>query len=54
MTGFAPVASGPKGRPVLILAPEGMRLRLRHTIKRPDQMERFLDLAFELSRLIGP
>ena len=54
MAAFQPVASGPRGRPVLILSPEGMRLRLRHAVKRPDQMERFLDLAFELSRLIGP
>jgi hypothetical protein len=54
MARFVPVAAGPRGRPVLILSPEGMRLRLRHAIKRPDQMERFLDLAFELSRLIGP
>jgi hypothetical protein len=54
MAAFVPVATGPRGRPVLILSPEGMRLRLRVAIKRPDQMERFLDLAFELSRLIGP
>jgi hypothetical protein len=54
LNGFQPVASGARGQPVLILSPEGMRLRLRHAIKRPDQMERFLDLAFELSRLIGP
>lgn len=54
MKGFAPVASGARGSPVLILSPEGMRLRLRHPIKRPEHMERFLDLALELSRLIGP
>jgi hypothetical protein len=54
MQGFVPVAPGPKGRPVLILGPDGIRLRLRQTIKRPDQMERFLDLALLLSRLIGP
>jgi hypothetical protein len=28
-------------------------LRLRHPIQRPEQMERFLDLALELSRRIG-
>ena len=54
MRGFVPVGPGPKGRPILILGAEGLRLRLRQPIKRPEQMERFLDLAFELSRLIGP
>lgn len=54
MKGFAPVTTGPRGCPVLILSPDGLRLRLRQPIKRPEQMERFLDLAFELSRLIGP
>jgi hypothetical protein len=53
MARFVPPSSGPGGQPVLILSPEGMRLRLRQAIKRPDQMERFLDLALELSRLIG-
>lgn len=52
--GWAPVAPGPRGRPVLVLSPEGLRLRLRTPIRRPEQMERFLDLALELSRLIGP
>lgn len=51
---FAPVAPGSRGRPVLILSQEGTRLRVGHPIRRPDQMERFLDLAFEISRLIGP
>jgi len=54
MKDFVPVNPGPAGRPILILGPEGLRLRLRQPIKRPEQMERFLDLAFELSRLIGP
>lgn len=54
MRDFVPVGPGPEGRPILILGPDGMRLRLRQTIKRPEQMERFLDLALELSRLIGP
>lgn len=51
---WTPVSSGPRGRPALVLSPEGLRLRLQRPIKRPDQMERFLDLALELSRLIGP
>jgi hypothetical protein len=51
---WTPVASGPRGAAVMILSPDGLRLRLRTTLKRPEQMERFLDLALELSRLIGP
>jgi hypothetical protein len=51
---WAPVVAGPRGLPLLVLSPEGIRLRLRHAIRRPEQMERFLDLALELSRLIGP
>lgn len=47
-------ASGPRGGPVLILSPEGMRLRLRHPLQRADRMERFADLALDLARLIGP
>jgi hypothetical protein len=53
LTGWAPVTPGPRGRPVLILSRGGLRLRLRHPIQRPEQMERFLDLALELSRRIG-
>lgn len=54
LNGWEPVSSGPEGLPVLILSPEGLRLRLRHDIRRPEPMERFLDLSLELSRLIGP
>lgn len=42
------------GTPVLLLGPEGLRLRLRTAIDRADRMERFVDLAFDLSRVIGP
>lgn len=50
---WVPVTSGLRGRPVLVLSPGGLRLRLRHPIQRPEQMERFLDLALDLSRRIG-
>ncbi len=53
LRGWSPVTSGLRGRPVLVLSPEGLRLRLRHPIQRPEQMDRFLDLALELSRRIG-
>ncbi len=46
------LGSGP--RPVMILSPQGIRLRVHRPVKRPDQMERFLDLALELARIIGP
>ena len=54
LQGWTPPAKGTRGVPVLILSPEGMHLRLRQGLKRPEQMERFLDLAFDLGRLIGP
>ena len=45
--------SGP-GRPVLALSPEGLRLTLRGRMDRASRMEAFVDLAFDLSRVIGP
>ena len=45
---------GARGEPVLTLSPEGMRLELRHPLARPDQVEGFVDLALELTRIVGP
>ena len=45
--------SGP-GRHVLALSPEGLRLTLRGRMDRASRMEAFVDLAFDLSRVIGP
>ena len=39
------LAKGARGVPVLILSPGGMQLRLRLGLKRPGQMERFLDFG---------
>lgn len=39
-------------RPILILGPEGMRLRLRRDTTRADRMEAFIDLALDLVRTI--
>jgi hypothetical protein len=39
-------------RPILILGPEGMRLRLRQDTTRADRMERFIDLALDLARTL--
>ncbi len=44
--------SGDKGRPILTVGPEGMRLRLRHGTRRADPMERFIDLALDLGRVL--
>lgn len=54
LAGWRPLAPGDRGAAVLELSPEGMRLTLRHPVARADRMERFIDLAFELSRIIGP
>jgi hypothetical protein len=42
---------GDRGHPILILGPEGMRLRLRHGTTRADHMERFIDLALDIGRM---
>lgn len=39
-------------RPVVVFGPEGLRLHLPDGIRRADQMERFIDLAHELARLL--
>jgi hypothetical protein len=51
---WQPVAQGGRGAPVMILSPAGLRLSLRHPVARADHMERFVDLAHKLSRIIGP
>ena len=49
---WKPQVSGEKGRPILILGPDGMRLRLRHGTRRADQMESFIDLALDIGRVL--
>jgi hypothetical protein len=39
-------------RPILILGPDGMRLRLRRDTTHADRMESFIDLALDLVRTI--
>lgn len=41
--------SGEAGRPILILGPEGMTLRLRHLLKQPAEIEAFADLGAQLA-----
>jgi len=41
--------SGETGRPILILGPDGMRLRLRHLLKKPEEIEAFIDLGARLA-----
>jgi hypothetical protein len=43
---------GDRGHPILILGPDGMRLRLRHGMARADHMERFIDLALDIGRIL--
>jgi len=38
--------------PILLLGPEGLRLRLREDTTRADRMEAFIDLALDLTRTI--
>jgi hypothetical protein len=41
-----------KGQPVLILGPDGFRMRLGHGTSSADQMEQFIDLALAICRVI--
>ncbi|MBW7921736.1 MAG: hypothetical protein H3C51_06515 [Rubellimicrobium sp.] len=45
-------ATGHAARPVVVFGPEGLRLHLPEGLRRADQMERFVDLAHELARLL--
>lgn len=54
MATWQPLVTGERGAPILVLSPEGVRLTVRHRIVRADHMERFIDLALGLSRLIKP
>jgi hypothetical protein len=38
--------------PIMLLGPEGLRLRLREDTTRADRMEAFIDLALDLTRAI--
>lgn len=49
---WQPQVGGEKGQPILILGPDGMRLRLRHGTARADKMEAFIDLALDLGRIL--
>lgn len=45
---------GPKqALPIVMLGPNGMRVRLWHATKSADQLERLIDFAFTVSRTIG-
>ncbi|MBW6506671.1 MAG: hypothetical protein K0B00_07985 [Rhodobacteraceae bacterium] len=44
--------SGEAGRPILILGADGMRLRLRHQLKTPAEIEAFIDLGAALAEAL--
>jgi len=44
--------SGETGRPILILGPDGMRLRLRHQLKTPAEIEAFIDFGATLADVL--
>lgn len=50
---YDPQVTGPQGHPVMMLGPEGLRVRLRHSVKRADRMEAFVDLALTLTRTLA-
>lgn len=40
------------GQPVILISPDGFRVRLSHGMPRADKMEHFIDFALELIRVI--
>lgn len=50
MDGCPPMGPAGTGHPVVIIGPDGLRLRLRHGISRADQMEAFIDFAHDVAR----
>ena len=50
LTEWEPVLADERGLPVLILGRDGLRLRLRHDLQRPEVMERFVDFALGFVR----
>lgn len=47
---WEPRVSGDAGHPVVVLGPQGLRIRLRHGIDRADHMEAFVDYCLGIAR----
>ena len=52
MTDWKPQRHSSDGQPVILISAEGFRVRLSHGMRRADQMERFIDFALEVIRVI--
>jgi hypothetical protein len=52
MTDWEPQRRSSDGQPVILISPEGFRVRLSHGMRRADQMESFIDFALEVIRVI--
>jgi hypothetical protein len=52
MVAWEPQQRKSDGEPVILISPEGFRVRLSHGMHRADQMEPFIDFALELIRVI--
>ena len=49
---WTPLQPGDKGQPVVILGPDGLRVRLRHGTRRADQMESLIDFSLGIARIL--
>lgn len=49
---WPPQLNSEKGQPIVILGPDGLRMRLGHGTSKADQMEQFIDLALAIGRII--
>lgn len=52
MAAWQPQRSSSDGQPVILISPDGFRVRLSHGMRRADQMESFIDFALEVIRVI--
>ncbi len=51
-TSWQPQRRGTDGQPVILIGAEGFRVRLGHGMRRADEMEKFIDFALEIIRVM--
>jgi len=55
LSGFRPVdGDAQSGAPIVVLAPEGMRVRISRPARKPEDVERFVELALQLQETLVP
>lgn len=52
LAAWTPLQATLDGQPMIRISPQGFKVQVNHAIRRADQMERFIDFALELIRVI--